>query len=121
MSIQPFPPAPYAVPRRFPRYRINVPVRVIVDRLDKVSIVQGRGNELNEGGMAVFAGTELALNQRIAVEFTPPYSGLPIRVRCEVRNREGYTYGVAFLIESAEDKERVNEIRVVLKGLGSPI
>lgn len=114
------PPA-YAVPRRFPRYQLNVPVRVIAQRPDKVAIVQGRGNELNEGGMAVFAGVELKVGDEVAVEFTPPYSGLPIRVRCTVRNRQGYNYGVAFLLENHTDIQQVDDIRSVLRGLGAPM
>jgi hypothetical protein len=37
----------------------------------------------------------------VALEFTPPYAGPPIRVRGTVRNRAGYRYGVEFLIENA--------------------
>ncbi|HYG98801.1 MAG TPA: PilZ domain-containing protein [Terriglobales bacterium] len=121
MTTDPVPQPPiYAVPRRFPRYHLNVPLRVIAQRPDKLSIIEGRGNELNEGGMAVFAGVELGIGDQIAVEFTPPYSGSPIRVRCTVRNRQGYHYGVAFMLEDASDSRRVDEIRAVLKGLGKP-
>src|SRR5512140_25006 len=83
--------------RRWPRYRLDLPVRVIADKRGKTVIVQARGNELNAGGLALFAGTELHEGEEIAVEFTPPYSGTPIRVRCTVRDRKGYMYGVEFL------------------------
>jgi hypothetical protein len=121
MTTEPTPVPQYPVPRRFPRYKLNVPVRVIADKSDKVVIVQGRGDELNEGGMAVFAGLELAVDAVVAVEFTPPYSGNPIRVRCAVRNRVGYNYGVQFLLDTQIDADRVEEIRNVLRGLGSPL
>jgi hypothetical protein len=68
--------------------------------------------------MAVFAGVELKVDEQVAVEFTPPYSGQPIRVRCVVRNRHGYTYGVSFLLEDDDDERRVEEIRFVLRGMG---
>jgi hypothetical protein len=45
--------------RRWPRYRVNVPIRVIVSRAMKASVFDGRGTSLNEGGMALFAGAEL--------------------------------------------------------------
>ena len=105
--------------RRWPRYRIDVPVRVIAELPGKTAIAQGRGNELNEGGMSVFAGIELRVNQQVAVEFTPPYSGQPIRARCMVRNRNGYTYGMEFVLENDNDLENVSQIRSVLKGLAS--
>ena len=107
--------------RRWPRYRLEVPVRVLARKGDKTLITQGRGNELNEGGMAVFAGAELRLREEIAVEFTPPYSNQPIRVRCMVRDRKGYVYGLEFLTTTAEDHLNTTQIRTVLRGLGSPI
>jgi PilZ domain len=110
----------YARQRRWPRYKVDVPVRVIRQGSTKVTIVQGRGSELNKGGMAVFAGMELAIGAQVMVEFTPPYSGLPIRVRCFVRNRAGYRYGVEFITESDDDYENVNRIETILRSMGSP-
>ena len=65
------------VPRRWPRYKIDVPIRVIAPKGDKIAIVAGRGNELNEGGMEVFGGLELAIDEQVTIEFTPPYTGAP--------------------------------------------
>jgi hypothetical protein len=111
----------YPMLRRWPRYKIDVPLRLIAPREDKVVIIQGRGNELNQGGMAVFAGIELKVEDVIAVEFTPPYSGQPIRVRGSVRNRQGYQYGIEFLLETDEDHDRVSQIRAVLGAMGARI
>lgn len=105
--------------RRWPRYKLNLPVRVVAQRADKVVIVPGRGNELNEGGMAVFVGMELSLDETVALEFTPPYSGVPIRARCRVCNRTGYTYGLEFLAETEEDLENAGQISTVLRSMGS--
>ena len=107
--------------RRFRRYKLDVPVRVVVQTEDKVRIIDGRGNELNEGGLAVNAGVELDLDQRVDLEFTPPYSGQPIRARAVVRNRNGYRYGFEFLSETPDDCERVMDIRVALQGMGTII
>ena len=122
MSIQVVTPQQgYSTARRFPRYKVDVPVRVITQGLTKVTIVQGRGSELNVGGMAVFAGIELSIGAQVIVEFTPPYSGQPIRVRCFVRNRVGYRYGVEFITESDDDYENVNRIETILRSMGSPV
>ena len=109
----------YARMRRWPRYRINVPVRLVVQRPDKTVIVSGRGTELNEGGMALFAGVELKTGQRVEIEFTPPY-GQPLRVRSTVRNRNGYNYGTEFLLLNRDDKQQAEQIRLVLQAMGSP-
>ncbi|HUB02205.1 MAG TPA: PilZ domain-containing protein [Terriglobales bacterium] len=111
----------YPTMRRWPRYKVDVPVRVITQGASKVAIVTGRGSELNLGGMTVFAGTELAMGAEVAVEFTPPYSSNPIRVRCLVRNRKGYRYGVEFITETEQDSCSVQQIEAVLSGLGSPV
>ena len=114
-------PLPYAVKRQWRRYQLDVPVRVITQPPRKVAVIEGRGRELNGGGMAVFAGTELSIDDQIAVEFTPPYSGQPIRVRCFVRDRNGYNYGVAFITENDADYENVSQIQTILQAMGSAL
>jgi len=68
--------------RRWQRYKVNVPIRVIVSRAMKASIFDGRGTSLSEGGMALFAGAELNPGDQVAVEFTRhspllPYASMP--------------------------------------------
>jgi len=103
--------------RRWPRLKIDVPVRVIVTRDNKTAYVSGRGRELGEGGMAVFAGVELHLDSQVQIEFTTPYSSEPIRVCGVVRNRNGYCYGVEFLADSAEQGRRVTRLRQILQAV----
>ena len=100
--------------RRWVRHKIDVPIRVIVSRSLKTRVVQGRGNELSEGGMALTAGVELEPGDEAAVEFTPPYTGLPIRIRGVIRNRQGYRYGVEFVTASDEEKEQADRLRTML-------
>jgi hypothetical protein len=102
--------------RRWLRFKVDVPLRVIVQNGKDSLVAQGRGKDLNEGGMAVFAGVELKVGQQIAVEFTPAYPSQPIRIRCVVRNRRGYVYGVEFMLEDERDEEQANRLRTVLKG-----
>jgi hypothetical protein len=103
--------------RRWRRYSVNVPIRVIIQRAMKSTIVQGRGSALSEGGMAIFAGAELKPGEHIAVEFTPPYSAPPIRVEARVCNRRGYDYGLEFLDREPEQREEVTTFRNHLASL----
>lgn len=105
--------------RRWPRHRIDVPIRVIVHRSSvhtssKTSIFPARGNELSEGGIALTAGVELKPGDETEVEFTPPYSGSPIRVRGIVRNRTGYRYGIEFLAGDHQEAQQVDHLRSML-------
>lgn len=101
--------------RRWPRHKIDVPVRAVIRKPDKILIRDGRGMEMSEGGMCLFISAELGLGEEIEVEFTPPYSGNPMRVRSEVRNRNGYRYGVEFVPDGKKERSEVARLRQMLK------
>lgn len=107
--------------RRFRRFRLDVPVRLIVQTEDRTRVVEGRGSELNEGGLSVQAGVELAADEIVEVEFTPPYTSEPLRAHAAVKNRAGYRYGLEFLLETPDDCNRVMSIRLALQGMGKLI
>jgi hypothetical protein len=100
--------------RRWPRYKLDVPIRVIASRPGKAVIVAGRGRDISEGGMMVFAGIELRVDDRADVEFTPPF-GDPLRVTAIVRNRRGYYYGLEFLRDNADDLAKASKLGEILK------
>lgn len=102
--------------RRWTRYKIDVPIRVIAEKDSKSAIVNGRGRDIGDGGMMVFAGIEVRVNDIIEVEFTPPF-GEPLRVTGRVRNRHGYYYGVEFVRDSNDDKQRSARLREVLRSM----
>lgn len=107
--------------RRWPRLKIRVPVTVIVKKPNKTVYVDGRGTDLNEGGIAVFAGAELGIGEEVEISFTPPYHGEPLVARTIIRNRRGYIYGMEFVTETKSDLARVDRIRQVLRALGSEV
>ncbi len=88
---------PYA--RRWMRLHVNIPIRVLVQKPDCLHIVNGRGTELSEGGVALYAAVELDIGDRVELEVADPESGPPIRAKAVVRNRAGYAYGLQFLLE----------------------
>ncbi len=102
--------------RRWQRHKLDLPIRLILRRDgNTTSIISARGSEVSEGGMLVFAGTELKTGDEIAVEFTPPFSSEPIRVRAVIRNRAGYKYGTEFLSLNPEEKELTEKFRTMLR------
>ena len=111
-------PQLYPTARRWPRYKLDIPIRVVTTSADKVKLVEGRGNELNEGGLAVNAGVELEVDEIVEIEFTPAYTHQPLRARARVRNRNGYRYGLEFLLETSVDRERMEDIQIALQGVG---
>ena len=101
--------------RRWQRYRLNLPIRIIVSRNASTRITNGRAADISQGGVLVFAGIELSAGSEVFVEFTEPYSGEPIRARGLVRHRRGYNYGVEFLTETTEQQEQADKFRALLR------
>ena len=92
-----------------------MPIRLIFwNSLHTAKIVDARGRDMSEGGMAVFAGVELRIGDIVEVEFTPAYSGQPLRVKAEVRNRRGYSYGTEFLTDTASEQTQAARLRELL-------
>jgi hypothetical protein len=104
-----------AVFRRWQRYRLNVPIRLIFTNEGTSKIMAGRGNDVSEGGVLVFAGLELKTGDEVSIEFTPPFSAGPVRAKGIVRHRRGYNYGIEFLQETATDREQSERFRGLLR------
>ena len=105
----------FARKRRWERNGIDVPIRLIFwNSLHTAKIVEARGRDMSEGGMAVFAGVELRIGDIVEVEFTPAYSGQPLRVKAEVRNRRGYSYGIEFLTDTTTEQDQAARLRELL-------
>jgi hypothetical protein len=103
-----------AVFRRWQRYRLNLPISLLFTHDGTTKIMSGRGNDMSEGGVLVFAGLELKTGDEVSIEFTPPYSS-PVRARGVVRHRRGYNYGIEFILDTPADKEQTEKFRGLLK------
>lgn len=104
-----------AVFRRWQRYRLNLPIRLIVSHNGNTRITSGRATDISQGGLLVFAGIELTAGTEVFVEFTEPYSGEPIRARGLVRHRRGYNYGVEFHSETPAEQEQADKFRALVR------
>jgi len=101
--------------RRWQRYRLNLPIRIIVTRDDGTRIADGRASDISEGGLLVFAGIEMRSGDKILLEFTPPYSSAPVRAPGVIRHRRGYNYGVEFRLETRADEEQAGKFRSLVQ------
>jgi PilZ domain len=113
------PQSEYSALRRWPRYQVDIPLRLITQQPRKVAILPARGTGLNGGGMTIFAGVNLAIGEFIGLEFVTADSGELVRLRACVRNREGFAYGVEFIAENEADSESVRQIETILKSANS--
>ena len=81
--------------RRWPRHPVDLEVRVAVASSFSTTMVTGRGTELSEGGMVLYAGIQLNPGDLLEVEFVDPFR---LRIIAVVRERTGYCFGLEFAV-----------------------
>jgi len=80
--------------RRWDRLPVDLPVRVMTSRGFSTTVVPGRGTEMSEGGMVLYAGILLNPGDLLELEFDAPYHS---RVSAIVRSRNGFCFGLEFI------------------------
>lgn len=80
--------------RRWERMPVDINVRVVTSKGFSSTVVQGRGTELSEGGMLLYAGILLNPGDLLEIEFDTPVHS---RVPAIVRSRSGYCFGLEFI------------------------
>jgi PilZ domain len=100
---------PSAADRRWQRFHFDVPIRLVFENGNYTRIAEGRGTELNEGGLGLYAGIELEIGDQVEVELTVPFYCLSLRLQGVVRNRpgNGYYYGIQFVDTDATQKGEI--------------
>ena len=80
--------------RRWPRLPVDMPVRVVTSKGFSTTVVEGRGTEMSEGGMVLYAGILLNPGDLLEIEFDTP---APSRMTAIVRSRNGFCFGLEFI------------------------
>jgi hypothetical protein len=80
--------------RRWPRLAVDMPVRVVTARGFSTTVVPGRGIELSQGGMVLYAGVLLNPGDLLEIEFDTARNS---RMTAIVRSRSGFCFGLEFL------------------------
>jgi len=80
--------------RRWDRLPVDLPVRVLPCKDMSATVVSGRGTELSEGGMVLYAGVLLNIGDLLELEFDAPEHS---RVTAIVRSRNGFCFGLEFI------------------------
>ena len=88
--------------RRWPRYEIDLPVRIIALNGVLTTPVNGRGHEISRAGMALHASVAVEPGDMMQLQL--PTSD-PSRVLAIVRNRNGNRMGLEFLSQLPPDDE----------------
>ena len=106
--------------RRWQRYPFKASLRVVVDQSVDKTVVNGRGVQFSEGGICLFAAANLPVGSQVNVEFKSPNGNEPVKVRGKVRNRSVYLYGVEFLSDKSEDRQRLSRLSAQFRSKAFP-
>jgi len=95
--------------RRWMRHPVELPVRISPRGGDPRFAIPGRGIEMSEGGMALYAGLPLQPGDYMDIEFQTAGGA---RIAAVVRNRTGFCFGLEFLTPlSVDPKPTTGSIR----------
>jgi hypothetical protein len=93
----------WSVARRWPRYKVDLRLKVTLPQKPGAAgrnFTFGQGSDVSEGGMAAYIPSELNVGEVVGIEFVLPYSKETISLRAEVRNRNGFRYGLEYVLIS---------------------
>jgi len=82
--------------RRWPRYKMELRLKVLVLENAKPTPVFGRSSSLSQGGMGAYIPCEIRVGAAVLLEVTFPGSAKEVRISAVVRNAEGFRYGLEF-------------------------
>jgi hypothetical protein len=80
--------------RRWTRLPVDLPVRVVTSKGFSTTVVEGRGTEISQGGMVLYAGILLNPGDLLEIEFDTPTAS---RMPAIVRSRNGFCFGLEFI------------------------
>jgi hypothetical protein len=93
----------WSVERRWPRYKVDLRLKVTLPDSANAggrNFTFGQGSDVSEGGMAAYIPSELNVGDVVGIEFVLPYSKETITLRAEIRNRNGFRYGLEYVLIS---------------------
>jgi hypothetical protein len=105
--------------RRWPRHRVDLPVRIIALNGILTTPVPARGSEISRAGMALHAPVALKPGDRMQLQFP---TSTPSRVTAVVRSRVGECLGLEFLTQLPPDNEARDRSAILRSSVpdGSP-
>jgi hypothetical protein len=95
--------------RRYPRYRIDLPLKARVLGANGYNEVQGRSGDLGEGGLGAIFVSEISQGEVVALEMHLPAGNL-LQVRGIVRYRKGLLHGLEFLGLTEEQHQTILQL-----------
>jgi hypothetical protein len=93
---------PWTVPRSHTRYLLDL--RIIVRT--KETLI-GRTKDLAEGGLGATIPSNINVGEIVELELQLPEFKEPLKIKAEVRYRQGFQYGFRYLSITQQQKEMI--------------
>ena len=88
--------------RRHSRYRIDLPVSVVVLGEQNYTRLNSHAKDLSESGIGLILAADLGAGEVVSLELSLPNVPEPFTMRAVVRYHSGCHYGLEFLTPSQE-------------------
>jgi hypothetical protein len=98
------------LPRRFPRYPLDVHLSIHVFRAEGNLSLWGRSNELGADGIGATLTGALDAGEVVAMELSLPMAPFPLKFRALVRYRDGLRHGFEFLALTAVQRDEIQRV-----------
>lgn len=96
----------WSVARRWPRYKVDLRLKVTLPGTTVGrNFTFGQGSDVSEGGMAAYIPAELNVGDVVGIELVLPYAKETITLRAEIRNRNGFRYGLEYVLISEDHQQ----------------
>jgi hypothetical protein len=88
--------------RRYPRHKLDRPIRAAICGCEPFSNIPGRCRELGEGGLGAFMSDQLYPGEIVSIELSPT-----LKVYAAVRFLRGFYHGFEFVFVRERDREKI--------------
>ena len=106
--------APQRRLRRYPRFRAEFPVGVVLFSGNEHEQLDGHCRDLSQGGIGVLIAADLTVGEVASLTFSLPNLPEPWKIRAVIRCRRGYQYGFEFLsLASLQSHALADHIRTL--------
>ena len=95
--------------RRFPRYRTDLKLTVLVLGPDGHFEINGLCNQIAEGGLGAIISSELSVGEMVNLQLLIPLELQPISLRAVVRWRKSLQHGFEFFEISSQQRTLIRD------------
>jgi hypothetical protein len=92
------------------RYKISVPLSASITRDDKPLKFSGTVVQFGPGGITAEVNADFELGDQLFLDFTLPYSQVPLRINAVLRNRSAYRYGLEFQDPTPDQRTAIQRL-----------